>query len=253
MRPITIAAIVAALVVAGCATREKPSDCLTAAGQATSAMQRPEQTAQNIDTIPGVAIADTSANAISAPQAVGVEVQAQNQNSGPQVSFALFDVREAMGMLTHTSPAEAYVVKALDDARAGSAAIARRLDNDPTLTPTDRTALEGRQAALDARVDALLARLDRYAEAKVNAAKAILPDLSALQSIAYNFTDVLNQASGAAEYPHISDDQARAIQAAATVALSSRPGLPATAPTPPVAPDDETAPTGPLPPAGEGR
>lgn len=217
-----ILAILAVVALVGCSsTRNTPCEVLDA--QARQGMtQNPYQAVDKTDALTGAALADSDGDATLSNQKVGVDVQSPNQATGAQFSISplLGENGGAAGVLTQTFPGEKAVLARLESNERASTMIRSRLATDPTLTAEEKAELEARLDRLDAQGDALIERLDAYAAQKIAAAKALVPDLSALRSIVYLITS--HQTAGN-DVPNITDAQADAIARVAERAVSVSP------------------------------
>lgn len=175
-----------ALLLAACsASRSTPCDTIKTAGD--SLANRTDQRNTNTDAVPGVAVADTSANAVAAPTTGSVETQTNNSAGAPQLTLHdLFGLeRQAANVLGSTSPAEAAVVRTLERTEQRLHTVEDEIDAN-VATPERKAELGAIRDRLATERDALLVRLDGYARQKVADAQAISPklDLSRLEQIA---------------------------------------------------------------------
>lgn len=227
MKPTTfLGALLALFLLGGCSSQRCSPDDLVATQGATAQKMNPNQATSKADVLTGASVADSDGDANLSNQKVGVDVQAPNQATGPNLSIAplLGDGNQAASILTATSAGEAAVLARLERLEDSSAKIRQRLDDDPVLSQMERAELEARAKGYDAQVDLLIERLDRYAAQKIQAAARLVPDLSNLRTILYQITT--HQTAGN-EKPQISDAQAEAIARTAEKALEYSP-LPAT-------------------------
>lgn len=220
MNPRTLSAIAAlallVLALAGCASRPDACDVLDAnAAQVT----KPVQSVAKWDALTGAALADSDGDAVQSNQRVAVDVQAPNQSTGGNLAISSLTggAEAAAKILATTSPAEGAVVRQIAANEEAVADVRLRL-SQPFEDEAARSAVEGREAALVARGDSLLARLDVYAARKFDAAKAFVPDLSGLRTIVYQITT--NTVAGSA-LPNISDAQGAAIAKVAEAAVTT--------------------------------
>lgn len=220
MRFSLLTLMLVALVLTGCAgNRDGACDVLNATGGISSKMQ-PEQTTTKWDALTAATIADSDGDAVTSLQRVAVDVQAPNQATGPIITIAplVGDSKAAAEILMHVSPAELAIIDRIAANDVALSKIRERLANDPALTADERTALETKAIAYVDALDPLLDRLDGYAETKFNAAKALVPDLSALTDIVYQIVTTTNAGSTA---PNISDPASTAIAKVAHAAVTT--------------------------------
>ena len=220
MRLSTLVLLFAAVVLAGCTgTRSDACDTIKANGGAANELA-PTQATAKWDALTGAALADSDGDAVQSNQRVAVDVQAPNQATGPAIQIAplVGDAKAAAAILSATSPGEQAVIDRLASNETALAAVNMRLTNDPALTGAERFALEEKAKAYTEALDPLLAKLDVYAKAKFDAARAFVPDLTGLKSIVYNIATNTNAGSTA---PNISDPAAAAIAKVAEAAVTT--------------------------------
>lgn len=220
MRFMLLILLLACVVLAGCAgTRDGACDVLNATGGIGSKMQ-PAQTTSKWDALTAATIADSDGDAVTSLQRVAVDVQAPNQATGPIITIAplVGDSKAAAEILMHVTPAEQALINRITTNEAALAAITDRLAHDAALTETERMTMSGRAEAYKVALTPLLDRLDGYAEKKFDAAKALVPDLSALTDIVYQIVTTTNAGSTA---PNISDPASTAIAKVAHAAVTT--------------------------------
>lgn len=197
-----------ALLLAGCACRSNPAELVRESGD--SLANRTDQRNANTDLVPGVAIADTSANAVAAPTTGSVETQTNNNAGSPTLDLHdLFGLeRQAGQIISTTSPAEAAVVRTLERTETRLRTVEDEIDAlGGAATPQRAQELAAARGNLVAERDVLLGKLDAYARQKVADAQALSPklDLSRLESIA---AFVINQQHVGTER-QLTDEQAK--------------------------------------------
>lgn len=175
MKPLALALALVALFLAGCATRSTPCDVIRSAGD--SMAQGVDQSNRQFDLVPGVAVADTSANAVAAPTTGAVETQTNNSATSPQLQVHdLFGFeRQAANIISSTSPAEAATIRRLAKVEERLSIVEDAIDAGvaPNLPQ-----LEFQAKALGEERDKLIAALERYAAEKIAAARELAPQIS---------------------------------------------------------------------------
>lgn len=231
MKHTTLVAIVATLLLAGCATRNQPCESIAAAGDQMR-QTGPEQSNANTDFTPTVQVGDTGAALANAPTNSSVEVQTNNNAMAPQLQVHdLFgSAALAKNILTSTTPAEASVIRSLEwkEQRAKNLS----LQMDSCRAPEDRAMIAGHLEKLEREISTLREELKTFATAKVDQLRELSPglDLSSLESIVAMVVD--NDHVGTDR--EMTDAQAQAVRDA-VVASFARP---VPVPQPTLNPDD---------------
>lgn len=216
----TILSAVLALMLAACASRSNACDVIEGTRDLEGQVAAPSQTAKTGDRLAGVAVREGGeGDNVQHTADTGVDVQAQNQTSGPQVQFAplVGDARAAAAALATTTPGEQHVIDSLRESRERKHRLQTQLDATPAAEAAELERLRGELAQIAREETSFVERLEGYAERKYQLAQTLTPNLASLTHVVQL---VMNpQAAGSAEFPLISDEQARAIASVAGEAV----------------------------------
>lgn len=208
--------VLAAFLVAGCATRNTPCETLDGIGRANQ-NQQPTQTNDNLDFDAINQIGDTGAGQVAAPTKSAVELQVNNSATSPQIAD-LFGVNsKSKAILETVTPGEAAVARAMANTEKRLAAV----EDELTVGvggPERIAVLKDMQATLKQELEAYIARLDAYAASKLERAERAegMPlDLSSLETL----NIVVNSNHHVGTDKQMTDGEATAISNAVQAAL----------------------------------